>query len=170
MAPSTCRWAACWRWPPPVQWMGAQIGFWIGRTLGVALLNKTGRPALRRATERVTEVIGRYGPAKAIVLARFIPVVRTVMNPMAGMIGISHRLFTSWQIVGGLIWSVGVTMAGFWLGSQITGIDTYLLPIIAVVVIISLIPVGLELLRMRRESRGRATAPAADGRRPGAGR
>ncbi|WP_354526961.1 DedA family protein [Nakamurella sp. UYEF19] len=142
--------------------IGAQIGYWIGRTLGVALLNKAKRPALRRATERVTEVLERYGPAKAIVLARFIPVVRTVMNPMAGMVGISQRLFTLWQIIGGLIWSLGVTMAGYWLGSQITGIDKYLLPIIAVVVVISLIPVGLELLKMRREGRGAPKDPAAD--------
>jgi membrane-associated protein len=132
---------------------GAQIGYWIGKTLGVSLLTRAKRPALRRATGRVTEVVQRYGPAKAIVLARFIPVVRTVMNPMAGMIGISQRLFTLWQVIGGLIWSVGVVLAGFWLGSQIAGIDKYLLPIIALVVIVSLIPLALELLKMRRERR-----------------
>ncbi len=144
--------------------IGAQIGFWIGRTLGVRLLGRAKRPALRRATVRVSEVIDRYGPARAIVLARFIPVIRTVMNPMAGMIGISTRLFTLWQIVGGLIWSLGVTMAGFWLGSQITGIDKYLLPIIAAVVVVSLIPVGLELRKMRRENRA-GTGNAASGPR-----
>lgn len=142
--------------------VGAQIGFWIGRTLGVRLLAKAHRPALRHATDRVTEVIDRYGPAKAIVLARFIPVVRTVMNPMAGMIGISARLFTRWQALGGLVWSIGVTLAGFWLGSQITGIDKYLLPIIAVVVLISLLPVVVELVKARRRNRtttGPAPAP-----------
>ena len=150
--------------------IGAQVGFWIGRTLGVSLLKRTGRPALRRAVDRVTEVLERYGPAKAIVLARFIPVVRTVMNPMAGMIGVSQRLFTTWQVIGGLIWSLGVTMAGYWLGSQITGIDKYLLPIIAVVVVISLIPVALELLKMRRESKaaGRGADPDHPLDRPGA--
>ncbi len=132
--------------------IGAQIGFIIGGTLGVRLLERARRPALQRATNRVSEVIERYGPAKAIVLARFIPVVRTVMNPMAGMIGIPTRQFTFWQIVGGLAWTIGVTMAGYWLGSQITGIDKYLLPIIAVVVLISLIPVALELRRMHREN------------------
>lgn len=150
--------------------IGAQIGFWIGRTLGVSLLNRTKRPALSRAVSRVTEVLDRYGPAKAIVLARFIPVVRTVMNPMVGMIGISRRLFTVWQVIGGLIWSLGVTMAGFWLGSQITGIDKYLLPIIVIVVVISLIPVALELLKMRREGRN-APHESPDGHpvdRPGA--
>jgi len=139
--------------------IGAQIGYVIGRTLGARLLPRTTRPALSRATGRVSEVLHRYGPAKAIVLARFIPVVRTVMNPMAGMLAIPARLFTVWQVVGGLIWSVGVTMAGFWLGSSVTGIDKYLLPIIAVVVVISLIPVAVELRKMRREQSGGRPSP-----------
>ncbi len=143
--------------------IGAQIGFWIGRILGARLLARR-RPAIRRAADRVTEVIDRYGPAKAIVLARFIPVVRTVMNPMAGMIGIPARLFTIWQVLGGLMWSIGVTMAGFWLGSQISGVDHYLLPIIAVVVAISLLPVVIELIKTRR--RNRATAADASASPP----
>ncbi len=143
--------------------IGAQIGFIIGQTAGVRLLERTQRPALRKGMNRVSEVIDRYGPAKAIVLARFIPVVRTVMNPMAGMIGIPTKLFTFWQIVGGLLWTVSVTMAGYWLGSQITGIDKYLLPIIAVVVVISLIPVALELRRMRREGRQAPSGSNIDG-------
>lgn len=132
--------------------IGAQVGFWIGRTLGTRLLAKARRPALQHATARVTQAIERYGPAKAIVLARFIPIVRTVMNPMAGMIGISARLFTRWQVLGGLAWSIGVTLAGFWLGSLITGIDKYLLPIIAVVVLISLLPLVVQLLKARRRN------------------
>jgi len=139
--------------------IGAQIGFIIGQTAGVRLLERTKRPALRRGMNRVSEVMDRYGPAKAIVLARFIPVVRTVMNPMAGVIGVPTKLFTFWQIVGGLLWTVGVTMAGYWLGSQIEGIDKYLLPIIAVVVVISLIPIALELRKMRREKRATGDAP-----------
>ncbi len=139
--------------------IGAQLGFIIGQTAGVRLLERTKRPALRNGMDRVSEVIDRYGPAKAIVLARFIPVVRTVMNPMAGMIGVSTKLFTFWQIIGGLLWTVSVTMAGYWLGSQITGIDKYLLPIIAVVVVISLIPVVLELRRLRRDNRARPSGP-----------
>jgi len=150
--------------------IGAQIGYWIGRTLGTRLLERTNRPALRRGVDRVSEVVDRYGPAKAIVLARFIPVVRTVMNPMAGMMRIPLGLFTLWQIVGGLIWSLGVTLAGYWLGSKITGIDTYLLPIIALVVAVSLIPVALEYRRMRRADLAAnptrpadALAPSSDG-------
>ena len=109
---------------------------------------------LRNGTERSAQLLGRYGYGKAIVLARFIPVVRTVLNPMAGALDVPVRTFTLWQVVGGVIWSAGVVLAGYALGSTIPSIDTYLLPIIAVIVIVSLIPVGLELLRARRAGRG----------------
>jgi membrane-associated protein len=132
--------------------IGAQVGYWIGRTAGRRLLERIHRPALRRGVDRVTETVERYGPAKAVVLARFIPVVRTLMNPMAGMIGVSGKVFLLWQVLGGLVWTVGVTLAGYFLGSQIPGIDKYLLPIVAVVVVLSLLPIGLELLRSRRRA------------------
>jgi membrane-associated protein len=73
---------------------------------------------------------------------------------MAGALDVPVRTFTIWQVIGGVIWSAGVTLAGYALGSTIPGIDTYLLPIIAVIVIVSLIPVGLELFRARSASRG----------------
>jgi membrane-associated protein len=83
--------------------------------------------------------------------------VRTVLNPLAGMLAVPTRTFVLWQAVGGLVWSVGVTLAGYGLGSSIPGIDQYLLPVIAVIVIVSLLPVGLELLRARRSASGRGT-------------
>jgi membrane-associated protein len=70
---------------------------------------------------------------------------------MAGTIGVQHKVFTLWQVIGGLVWSIGVTVAGYVLGKQIPNVDKYLLPIIALIVIVSLIPVALEL----RRSRGR---------------
>jgi membrane-associated protein len=132
--------------------LGAQTGYYIGRG-GRPLLGRTSHRFLRRGTERAGVLLARYGYGKAIVLARFIPVVRTVLNPMAGALDVPVRTFTIWQIIGGVIWSAGVTLAGYALGSTIPGIDTYLLPIIAVIVIVSLIPVGLELFRARSASR-----------------
>ena len=106
--------------------------------------------------------MGRYGPAKAIVLARFIPIVRTVMNPMAGVLAVPPRVFVPAQVAGGLGWTIGVILAGYWLGSRIPGIDTYLLPIIALVVAVSLIPVALEYRRMRRARRAETSATESD--------
>jgi membrane-associated protein len=132
---------------------GAQVGFILGRRGGRALLGRIRNPHLHRGVDRAEELFTRYGHGKAIVLARFIPVVRTVLNPLAGILEVETRTFTIWQVAGGLVWSVGITLAGYGLGSTIPGVDQYLLPVIAVIVIVSLIPLALELLRARREAR-----------------
>ena len=72
---------------------------------------------------------------------------------LAGALGVPAKTFTLWQVAGGLLWSLGVTLAGYVLGSRIPSIDTYLLPIIAVIVLLSLIPVARELLRARRHAK-----------------
>ena len=129
--------------------LGAQTGYLIGRRAGPPLLAAQ-RPRLQQALNRGREALERYGPGKAIVLARFVPVVRTVLNPLAGVLGVPTRTFTIWQVTGGLLWSLGVTLAGYALGSHVPNIDRYLLPIVAVVVVISLIPIALELRRHAR--------------------
>jgi len=134
--------------------LGAQVGYLIGVRAGPALLDRPDRPRLQAGVKRARASLERYGTGKAIVLARFIPVVRTVLNPLAGTVGVPEGVFTLWQVVGGLVWSLGVTLAGYVLGSRIPGIDTYLLPIIAVVIVVSLIPLALEVLRSRRRPAG----------------
>jgi len=134
--------------------LGAQVGYLIGVRAGPALLDRPDRPRLQAGVARARATLERYGTGKAIVLARFIPVVRTVLNPLAGTVGVPVGVFTLWQVVGGLVWSLGVTVAGYVLGSRIPGIDTYLLPIIAVVIVVSLIPLALEVLRSRRRPAG----------------
>ena len=132
--------------------VGAQLGYLLGRRAATVFLDGRRSERIQAAVARGQEALERYGPAKAIVLARFIPFVRTVMNPLAGVVGIPPRTFTLWQVVGGLAWSAGVTLAGYVLGSHIPSIDKYLLPIIAVIVVISLIPVLLEIRRARVKS------------------
>jgi len=142
--------------------LGAEAGYYIGRG-GRPLVSHSRNRFLRQGTERTGQLLERYGYGKAIVLGRFIPVVRTVLNPMCGALDVPVGTFTIWQVIGGVIWAAGVTLAGYALGSTIPSIDTYLLPIIAVIIIVSLIPIGLELLRSRRE-RG-----SADSGNPGPG-
>ena len=129
--------------------LGAQTGYVLGARVGPRLLDRPDRPRLQQAVTRSRGALHRYGPAKAVVLARFIPLVRTVLNPLAGTTGLPAAAFTLWQVVGGLLWTVGVTMAGFVLGSSVPDVDRYLLPLIAVVVALSLIPVALEVRRSR---------------------
>jgi membrane-associated protein len=129
---------------------GAQVGYLIGRRFGPALLN---RPRLAVASDRARTHLESYGVGRAVVLARFIPGVRTVMNPLAGALRVDAGTFTRWQMAGGLVWTVGLVLAGHLLGAQIPGIDKYLLPIIGVIVLVSVVPVGLEILRQRRGAR-----------------
>ncbi|MDT7709863.1 MAG: rane-associated protein [Pseudonocardiales bacterium] len=136
--------------------LGAQVGFLIGRRAGAALQARSGRPRVVAGMRRAEELFTRYGPAKAIVLARFIPVVRTVLNPVAGALGTPARTFTLWQAVGGVVWTVGLVLAGYGLGAFVPGVDAYLLPVIAVIVIVSLVPLARELLRERKRRSDRA--------------
>ncbi|MEV0040909.1 DedA family protein [Streptomyces sp. NPDC050804] len=133
--------------------LGAQTGYWIGRRGGRALLARGRARRLREGAARAEELLDRYGHAKAIVLARFVPVVRTVLNPLAGALNVPARLFTLWQIIGGAVWTAGLVLAGYALGSSVPDVERYLLPIVAVVVVVSLVPLVLEVLRSRRVSR-----------------
>ena len=81
--------------------VGAQVGYWIGRRGGRALLARSKSRKLHEGAARAEELLAKYGHAKAIVLARFVPIVRTVLNPLAGALGVPARVFALWQIVGG---------------------------------------------------------------------
>ncbi|MFG3053812.1 DedA family protein [Kitasatospora sp. NPDC048239] len=133
--------------------LGAQTGYVIGRRGGRTLLRRSKRRSLQEGVERAEVLLARYGHGKAIVLARFIPIVRTVLNPLCGVMDVPVRSFTLWQVVGGTVWVVGVVMAGYLLGSSVPSIDRYLLPIIGLVVVVSVIPIVLEVFRARRARR-----------------
>ncbi|MFJ8165785.1 DedA family protein [Streptomyces sp. NPDC096136] len=132
---------------------GAQCGYLIGRKAGPALLARSRSRKLHEGAARAEELLAKYGHAKAIVLARFVPVVRTVLNPLAGVLNIPARVFTFWQVAGGLLWTVGLVLAGYALGSSIPSVDTYLLPIVGLIVAVSLLPVAIEILRSRRSGK-----------------
>jgi membrane-associated protein len=139
--------------------IGAQVGYIIGRRGGPALLARSRSRKLHEGAARATELLERYGHAKAVVLGRFIPVVRTVLNPLAGALEMPVRVFTLWQVIGGAVWSIGLVLGGYGLGSSIPHVDTYLLPIVAVIVIVSLTPLAIELRRGRKKSEAAAKSP-----------
>ncbi|NEA55734.1 DedA family protein [Streptomyces sp. SID13666] len=142
---------------------GAQTGYWIGRRGGPPLLARIRNPHLHDGVGRAAELLERYGHAKAVVLARFVPVVRTVLNPMAGVLNVPARTFALWQIVGGLVWSVGLVLGGYALGSSVPHVDKYLLPMVALIVIVSLTPLALELYRSRSRVKAAGAGAGANG-------
>jgi membrane-associated protein len=130
--------------------LGSQCGYLIGRRAGPTLLDGAKHPKLRDSAARATVQLERYGVAKALVLGRFIPVVRTVVNPLAGALNVPVRVFTFWQVLGGLVWTIGIMVTGHQVGDRIPSIDRYVLPAVALAVLLSVIPVLLEVRRARR--------------------
>ncbi|MDQ6617387.1 MAG: VTT domain-containing protein [Actinomycetota bacterium] len=134
--------------------VGAQTGYLLGRKFGPRLFRRPNSRLFKQEyVDRTRVHLEKYGPARAVILARFVPVVRTLMNPLAGVAEIDGRLFLLSNLAGGIVWGAGVTIAGYFLGKSIPNIDHYLLPIIAVVVLVSLIPIALEIRKARGEKR-----------------
>ncbi|MYV40763.1 DedA family protein [Streptomyces sp. SID1328] len=134
--------------------VGAQVGFLIGRHGGRALLTRTSSHRVREGVGRAERLLARYGYRKALVIGRFVPMLRSVLHPAAGALGVPTRLFTVWQTVGGVLWSQSLVLAGWALGASVDHVDDYLLPLIALVVAVSLLPLLVEAVRSRR-GRGR---------------
>jgi membrane-associated protein len=152
------------------------VGYMFGARVGPALFRRPDSRLFRRShLEKARRYFEEHGP-KTIVLARFIPLVRTFAPILAGVGEMPYRTFVVFNVVGGLLWAVGVTTLGYLLGNAIPDIDRYLLPAVALIVAVSFVPVAHELLRLRRERVDRAVPPLDDvqgqavGQRPGDGR
>jgi membrane-associated protein len=124
---------------------GAELGYVLGRQAGPALFN---RPRSRlfkpENVERAHGYFDRFGNV-TVILARFIPVVRTFANPVAGAGRMEPRTFTLYNIAGAALWAMGVTMLGYVIGNSVK--DTILIP---AVIVASFVPIGIEVLRHRR--------------------
>jgi membrane-associated protein len=132
--------------------IGAQVGFLLGRTAGPALFQRQDSRLFKRSyVTKTEEVVERYGAGRAIVLARFIPIVRTFLNPLVGAGDMPTRTFTKWNVVGGILWGTGVTLLGYFLGT-VDVIGKNLEVFAVIVVAISFVPIGLEIRRSRRKS------------------
>ena len=131
---------------------GNLVGYEIGRAVGATLRTRDGRIVKRAYLDRTEEFFGRYG-ARALVLGRFVPVVRTYVTVVAGIGRMSRRHFLAWSAVGALLWVVAVTLAGYFLGTVPVVRDHLELAILGIVVL-SVLPMGVEYLRHRRPSAG----------------
>lgn len=133
---------------------GDQVGYAFGQRVGPALFRRPDSRIFKQEyVEKAQEYFERYG-SRTIVLARFVPIVRTFAPIVAGVSSMPYRTFVSFNIFGGLLWGVGVTGAGYVLGETIPDIDKYLLPIIGVIIVVSVLPIAVEVLRARRRGRG----------------
>lgn len=126
--------------------IGDQTGYLIGRKAGSALSARYGR--FKKQIERAHAFYEKYG-AKTIVLARFVPVVRTFVPAVAGAARMNYRTFVTYNILGGVLWVFSTVLLGFTVGSLIPNIDRYLHIVIGVVVLLSILPAILEWYKHR---------------------
>ena len=134
---------------------GSQIGHLIGAKYGRKLFDRREGRFFTLARVASTEKwLLKYGIGKAIILARFVPFIRTLINPMCGVIGIPSRKFFIWNVIGAIIWTDGVIALGYVLGNKLEGsVDKYLLPIIGLIILVSLAPILMEVIREIRTKR-----------------
>lgn len=141
--------------------VGAFVCAVLGDNVGYATGHKFGRRLFRKEDSRffhkkhlikAQSFYDKHGK-KTIVLARFMPIVRTFAPIVAGVGAMNYRIFFAYNLVGGFLWTFGVTLLGYFLGKQIPDVDKYLVPIVVVIVVVSLLPSVFHLYQERKSSR-----------------
>lgn len=141
---------------------GNLVGYGIGYRAGSAIFNREDSRLFKREyVHKTHEFFERFG-ARAIVLARFVPIMRTFITVTAGVGRMDFRRYAIYTTLGGVLWGAGVTVCGYFLG-KIAFFRENIEAILVAIVLISVIPIGVELLRARLQiRRGRASAPKAE--------
>ena len=135
---------------------GNLVGYWIGRKAGPAVFNKPDSKLFKAEYVARSQAFFERNGSRTVLLARFVPIVRTFATVMAGAARMDLRRYALYSVIGGIAWAAGVTLLGYWLG-QIAVVRDHVEFFILGIVAISLIPVAVEFLRARRQ--GRAVDP-----------
>jgi len=136
--------------------LGDNAGYWFGAKVGVRLfLRPDSRFFHKRHLDQAKIFYEKHG-ILAIVLARFLPVVRTFTPIVAGVVRMRYRTFLTYNILGALAWGSGVTFLGYILGEKVPGTEKYLTPIIIVIIIATCTPVAIEFYKQRKAARSSA--------------
>jgi membrane-associated protein len=147
--------------------VGDQVGYWIGRQAGQALYRREDSLIFRkRHLERAHQFYEKYG-GKTVILARFVPIVRTFCPPVAGAARMPYGRYFAFDVAGGFLWVGSMILGGYFLGSMIPNIDKQIHYVIAVVVFVSLLPAIISVLRAKYSGTskpGSAPQPASSER------
>ena len=129
--------------------LGGLVGYFFGEKYGRKLFDRPDGRVFNHEKVLTTEKwLRKYGVGRALIFARFVPFVRTLINPMCGIVGVDKKKFFLFNAIGAVLWTELVIGLGYILGEKLQGsVDAYILPIIAIIVFVSLIPVLLELFR-----------------------
>ncbi|RSM68880.1 hypothetical protein DMH04_46695 [Kibdelosporangium aridum] len=140
--------------------VGNATGYWIGRWVGPKLFNKPDSRLFKQEyVSKTHEFFDKYGP-RAIVLARFVPIVRTFITAIAGVGKMEQKKFFTYSAIGGVLWAAGLTVLGFFLG-QIEFVRNNIEAMIILIVLLSIVPIIIEVIKARKEKKHAAAAAAA---------
>ena len=137
--------------------LGGMSGYALGYRYGPKIFKRDGAYFLNPANLERTKLFYEDHGGKAIIWARFLPIIRTIVPILAGVGAMSYPIFLFYNILGSMLWVFGLTLSGYFLGRIIPGVDHYLVPIVILIIIVSMLPSLAHLLRSR-EFRGRITA------------
>ncbi|CAB4759920.1 unannotated protein [freshwater metagenome] len=134
---------------------GSQFGHWLGYKYGARLFGREDSKYFNpKKLKNLQRWIDKYGVGKMIFLGRFIPIVRHLVNPAAGIARMSYKRFFIWNVISALVWTQGFIWAGYVLGEKLKGsVDKYVLPIVALIVIVSIAPIIWEIFKEWRTRR-----------------
>jgi membrane-associated protein len=143
--------------------VGDQLGYWIGRSTGPALYKREDSLFFRRShLQRAHDFYEKYG-GRAVILARFVPIVRTFCPPVAGAAGMPYGRYLTFDIFGGILWVGAMILGGYSLGRSVPNIGKYIHYVIAVVVLVSILPAVIGVLKSRKAPPSATSAnPARD--------
>lgn len=137
--------------------VGDSVGYWMGKKYGKRLFHKEDSLFFHKDhLVRANTFYKKHG-GKTIIIARFMPFIRTFAPIVAGIGDMTYSSFLFFNIIGGFLWAVGLTTIGFFLGNAIPNVDRYLLPIIGLIVIVSISP-GIYHALINKETRGKIIA------------
>ena len=131
---------------------GDSVGYAFGRRVGPSLFSREDSFFFhKKHAENAKSFYEKYG-AKTILLARFVPIVRTFAPIVAGVGGMTYRTFISWNVVGGVLWTALLTFSAYFLGSAFPGTEKYLNYIVVFIIVVSLVPIAVELIKSKRRA------------------
>ena len=135
--------------------VGGEVGYWFGRTYGRKFFDRPDSRFFNQKMVRTVEKwLGKYGPRKALVLGRFIPFARTLINPVCGVVQLDRKTFSTWNAIGAIIWTEVAIGVGYLLGDALsTSANYYLYAVVGVIVLISLLPMVFEVFKEWRTKR-----------------
>ena len=131
---------------------GVEVGYWFGKKYGRGFFERgETRFYNKKMVETIEKWLIKYGPRKALVIGRFIPFVRTLINPVCGVANLDRKIFSTWNAIGAIIWTQLAIGIGFLLGDAIEGsVNKYLYPIVGLIVVVSVLPIAFDTYRHRK--------------------